>query len=254
MPQRIDLIHRRIWIPPRPAPSRPAVIYNTVRQNIVQTKVQHIHNRVSVGGGLRREEILAVLRQTENQRERENGLDPARPTQAARTLVRIFSRESARRELRMFYSGVVRRVLREEQERYKSRPARAVSLIWTLLGGQNALRALTNVYLAAGVLIRGRYARRLEYWNLLRRGSVRETAEAGELLRHPSPRLLVLPEQETVEKTTGSAGRAEVRTAASALVGPEGGLSPSDFRALVQGVADTLGRRARLESLRRGGG
>ncbi|WP_204466196.1 hypothetical protein, partial [Bifidobacterium pullorum] len=43
----------------------------------------------------------------------------------------------------------MRSVLREEQERYKSRPTKAISLIWNLFGQPNAFRTLTRFYLGA---------------------------------------------------------------------------------------------------------
>lgn len=58
----------------------------------------------------------------------------ARPTLAAQRLVRLFSVESARRELQPFFHGVVREVLVGARERAQSRPDRETALIYHLFG------------------------------------------------------------------------------------------------------------------------
>lgn len=235
-------------------PPRPAVVYNTIRQSIVhQTTVQHIHNRLSAGDP-RQDRLLTVLRQTAARREREGGPDPSRPIRAAHTLLRVFSKEGARRELRPFFSGLVRGALREERERYKARPAKAFFLLRSLLGEGNMLRVLGRLHLNTDVLIRRRYVRRiwadLDQTRLSRR-TIRETAAPEELLRYPSPHPFVLPEREEPERAARFGGGEAVRPAAPASAVR---LSPADFQALVREVADTLGRQARLEAMRRGGG
>lgn len=147
--RRINLVHRRAQVV-SPAPvKRAQVIHNTVYQTIVhvhQTTLQHIRRQINAASYLRQDAFLLVLLQPAAPR-RGDRLDPAQPTRAAHALLRIFSKESARREMRPFYSDVVRGVLQEEQERYKSRPTKAISLIWNLFGQHNAFRTLTRFYL-----------------------------------------------------------------------------------------------------------
>ncbi len=71
--------------------------------------------------------------------------DRSRPTLAARRLVRLFSAESARRELRLFFRGVVQNVLNEERETVRSRPEQAVSLVYRLFGEQYLLQTLDRL-------------------------------------------------------------------------------------------------------------
>jgi len=204
--------------------------------------------------------------------------DPSRPSRTAQRLMRIFSKESARRELQPFYSSVVRNVLQEEQERYRSRPAQAISLIWNLFGRQQAFRTLTRFYmsavekigsnyypalsgsnalfLAAGVLLHSRVYRQYvrQFWRnetiaLSTRAVPQESLSLQELTQLQVIRR-VLPPRETVEHLTQDAPE-PVRNSSESEFHPIR-LSEEDFRTLVQGVARSLGREAHLEALRRG--
>lgn len=285
--RRIDLVHRKAQAV-LPAPVKPAqVIHNTVYQTIVhvhQTTLQHIRRQINAAGYLRQDAFLLVLPQPAAPRSGDR-LDPAQPTRAAHTLLRIFSKESARREMRPFYSDVVRGVLQEEQERYKSRPTKAISLIWNLFGQHNAFRALTrfylgvvdklgsnyfpalsganSLYLAAGVLMHSRVYQRYihQIWSqeahaLPLRYASREGAVTEDLLRLPVAKRTFLPSRDELERMVRSVDQERANTAVPAAAPtppPEVRLSQSDFRALVRGVTNSIDRRTRLEALRKGG-
>lgn len=206
-------------------------------------------------------------------------MDPARPTRTAQRLLRLFSVESAQRQLRPFYSRIVRHVLKEEQERYKSRPTQAISLIWNLFGqragiphpdsflfqcggkaGQQLLPRPPRqnaLYLAAGVVLHSRiyqhYVRQLRSWE--RSDAILRYTHHAQVLADDLVQLQVqrrvLPPQEPLEKMT--LPQPEGRPPRESPQTQEIHLSDADFRALVQGVASSLGRQTRLESIRRGG-
>ena len=285
--RRIDLVHRRARAAP-PAPAKPAqVIHNTVYQTVVhvhQTTLRHIRRQINAASYLRQDAFLLVLPQPAA-RPGGDRLDPARPTRAAQTLLKIFSKESARREMRPFYNDVVRGVLREEQERYKSRPTRAISLIWNLFGQHNAFRTLTrfylgavdklgsnyfpalsganSLYLAAGVLMHSRVYQRYihQIWSqeahaLPLRYTSREGTVTEELLRLPAAKRTFLPSRDELERMVRSVDQERTSTAVPAAApapAPEVRLSQSDFRALVRGVTSSIDRQTRLEALRKGG-
>lgn len=283
--RRINLVHRRAQVVP-PAPvKRAQVIHNTVYQTIVhvhQTTLQHIRRQINAASYLRQDAFLLVLPQPAAPR-RGDRLDPAQPTRAAHALLRIFSKESARREMRPFYSDVVRGVLQEEQERYKSRPTKAISLIWNLFGQHNAFRTLTrfylgavdklgsnyfpalsganSLYLAAGVLMHSQVYQRYihQIWSqeahaLPFRYASREGAVTEDLLRLPVAKRTFLPSRDELERMVRSVDQDRANTAVSAATpAPEVRLSQSDFRALVRGVTNSIDRRTRLEALRKGG-
>lgn len=206
-------------------------------------------------------------------------VDPARPTRTAQRILRLFSVESAQRQLRPFYSHIVRHVLKEEQERYKSRPTQAISLIWNLFGRQQAFRTLTRfyfsaveklgsnyypalhgqnaLYLAAGVVLRSqiyqRYVRQLwsrESTDVPLRYAHHTQALADDLLQLQVTRR-VLPPKEPLEEMVRF--QQDEHPPHEPPQARELHLSEADFRALVQGVASSLGRQTRLEALRRGG-
>lgn len=285
--RRIDLVHRRTQAAP-PAPVKPAqAIHNTVYQTVVhvhQTTLQHIRRQINAASCLRQDAFLLVLPQPAAP-WRGDRLDPAQPTRAAHTLLRIFSKESARREMRPFYSDVVRGVLQEEQERYKSRPTKAISLIWNLFGQHNAFRTLTrfylgavdklgsnyfpalsganSLYLAAGVLMHSRVYQRYihQIWSqeahtLSLRYASREGAVTEDLLRLPVAKRTFLPSRDELERMVRSVDQDRANTAVPAAApapAPEVRLSQSDFRALVRGVTNSIDRQTRLEALRKGG-
>lgn len=276
-PGDVNLIYRRM----RPAapswPRETKVVHNTVHQTVV-----HIHQTVlkqsqimSVRGP--RQGALSLLLPRIQPWPREP--DPlSQPTRTAKMLVRVFSRESARRELRPFYSDVVRGVLQEEQERYRSRPTQAVSLIWSLFGRPHAFRTLTRfylsaverlnhfptlngpnaLYLAAGVLTYSRLCRRYVYqmWNrscIAPRYAVHTGGTAGDLAQLPVARRSLLPFRQAVERLIQESGSGQAWRAEAPVTEREPRLSEREFRALVRGVTAALSRQSRLESLQRGG-
>lgn len=278
----MELIHRRLRPAPPPA-LPPREVHNTIYQSVIhlhQTTLQCIRQQIHTASYLRQDAFLFVLPQLAAQ-VRSDALDPAQPARVAHTLLRIFSKESAKREMRPFYGDVVRGVLREEQERYKSRPTKAISLIWNLFGQHNAFRTLTRfylgaveklgsnyfpvltgqnaIYLAAGVLIHSRVYQRYirQIWSHENRGVPlryisREAPITEELLRLPVARRTFLPTREELERIVRPS-EPEQPPAAEPRPAPEMRLSESDFRALVRGVTSSIGRQTRLETLRRGG-
>jgi len=250
--------------------------HTTLRQTVIH---QHsfvqktLYQRVEAAGHWRQDLFFLLLPQRTG-----GAADPAaQPVRAARVFLRIFSGEGARRELLPFYSGVVRSVLREEQERYKSRPSQAVSLIWTLFGRPNAFRTLTRFYLsaaqklgssyfpalnsrntlflAAGIVLHSRLYRQYvrQFWDseaasIPLRYAVQERAAAAVLFGFPE----APPVRETLRRLLDSE---EEERPAPQLAPPqtEVRLSEADFRALVRDVASSLNRRSRLEQLQKGG-
>lgn len=275
------LIYKHTMKPLRPPPKETKVYYNTVRQVVMhfhQMTLRRVSNHISASNFLRQDAYLLLIQPTATTRA-ENP-DFSRPSRSAQLLIRLFSKESAQRELRPFYSSVVRNVLREEQERYKSRPSQAISLVWNLFGRQQAFRTLTQfymgaveklgsnyypaltdsnaLYLAAGVVLHSRIYQRYirQIWNrdsgtVPVRYTPQEQAVTEDLLRLPVARRLLPPKEalEQVVSTEQQPGQRPETTGQDQSVH----LSEADFRALVQGVATTLGQQARLEALRRGG-
>ena len=180
----------------------------------------------------------------------------------------------------------MRSVLREEQERYKSRPTKAISLIWNLFGQPNEFRTLTRfylgaveklgtnyfpalngpnaLYLAAGVVMHSRVYKRYihQFWTqespqLPLRYTAREAPVLDDLMHLPVARRTILPSRETLERLVRSVDKGDSQAPLSSGGSPtpdqEMRLSEADFRALVRGVTTSLSRQARLESLQRGG-
>lgn len=282
--KRLDFVYRRTPVPvPQPA-KPPQVIHNTVYQTVVhvhQTTLQRICRQIHAANYLRQDAVLFVLPQPSIRPKRDR-LDPAQPTRAAHTLLRIFSKESARREMKPFYSDVVRGVLQEEQERYKSRPTKAISLIWSLLGQHNAFQTLTRfclgvveklgsnrfpalsganfLYLAAGVLMHRQVYQRYihQIWSreshvIPLRYASREGVVTEDLLRLPAARRMFLPSRDELERMVRSAAQERAAAAPEAAPAPEVRLSEPDFRALVRGVTNSIDRQTRLDALRKGG-
>lgn len=273
----MNLIHRRVRPAAPPPPRETKIVHNTVHQTVV-----HIHqtvlnqSRVTTVRHLRQDAFLLLLPQIRPQPRGPDYL--SRPTRSAKLLVRIFSRESARRELRPFFSDLVRGVLKEEQERYRSRPTKSISLIWSLLGRPHAFRTLTRFYLSAverlnyvpalngpnalypatGVLAHSRIYRRYFYqlWNrsgIALRYAVHTGGTAEDLARLPVARRGLLPSRQAVERLIRESGGGQARLAEAPVSEREPHLSEREFRALVRGVTAALSRQSRLESLRRGG-
>lgn len=262
-----------------PVPLQKVIEKKTTRQIVQNTAVhlhqsivhRHIHRQYTVVHALRQDAFLIVMPKEKAVRSEQD--DPSRPARTAQRLLRLFSRESVRRELQPFYSGVVRNVLREEQDRFRGRPAQAISLIWNLFGRRQAFRTLTRFYmnavsrlgssyypalnspnalfLAANILFHSRIYRReiRQLWRhellTARRPPREQTALEAELYvmrRAAPPRELVERAAEEPAPAARSPGEAQRPVQ----------LSEADFRALVRGVARSLGRETRLEALRRG--
>lgn len=275
----LELIHLRAKAPSAP---RTTVVRQTIRQTVVnhwQVSHRHVLHQSVLSRYLQADAFLLLL-PPPWRAERAPAADLSHPTRTARRLLRLFSMESARRQLRPFYRGIVHSVLREEQDRFQSRPAQAISLLWTLFGRQQAFRTLTRFYLSAVEKLGSSYYPALRGQNALylAAGVVLHSQVYRRYVRHLWSR-----EEETAplsyarrQAVGGSDGpelpavrRApptpgEPEEADSVQPGPRTGqdsapparglrLSQAEFRALVQGVASSLGRQARLESLRRGG-
>lgn len=265
----------------RQPPPAPVQVHHTVlQQRIVQVvcRQQVVLSRQSRHFQSFQTNAFFLVSLPSRQEKSPEPPDLSRPTYTARRLLRLFSMESARRQFQPFYSRMVRSVLREEQERYRSRPTQAISLIWNLFGRQQAFRTLTrfylsaverlgtnyypalhdqnSLYLAAGVLLHSqvyqRYVRRLwnrdpspQSWQYARQ----EQTVTDEVLKLQVARR-ILPSREEVERLVETQP-APKRPAPSAPA-RQLRLSESDLRALVQGVSTTLERRERLEALRKG--
>lgn len=276
-PGDVNLIHRRVRPAAAPPPRETKIIRNTVHQTVV-----HIHqtvlnqSRITMVRHLRRDAFLLLLPKIQPRPRKPDYL--SRPTRSAKMLVRIFSRESARRELQPFFSSVVRDVLKEEQERYRSRPTKAISLIWSLFGRPHAFRTLTRFYLSAverlnqyptlngpnalylttGALTYSRLYRRYVYqmWNrsgIAPRYAVHTGGTAEDLAQLPVARRGFLPSRQAVERLVQESGGGQARQAETPVSEREPRLSEREFRTLVRGVAAALSRQSRLESLQQGG-
>lgn len=277
----LDLIYKKDRKPDQKS-GRTVVLQQTICKTVVnhrQTVHQHILHRSAVQY-LHTDAFLLLLPPQPQRQGPELEADPARPTRTTRRLLHIFSMDSAQRLLRPFYSDVVRRVLGEEQARYRSRPSQAISLIWNLFGRQQAFRTLTHfylsaverlgshyypalqgqnaLYLAAGVVLHSqlyrRYVRQLwsqEGDSLPLQGIRRQPGTADRVLDLQVARR-ALPPQEPLERMAQLQEREEPQREPVRV--QELHLSEADFRALVQGVALSLGRQTRIETLRRGGG
>lgn len=275
-----SLIYRRMRIPRPPAPMAQKVIHNhnTIHQTVLhlhQVTHQHLYHHARITNLLRQSAFLVVLAQQE---PRQDVVDPMRPTRSAQKIIHLFSMESAQRELRPFYSDVVRSVLLEEQERYKSHPSQAISLVWNLFGRQHAFRTLTRfymgaveklgsnyypaltgsnaLYLAAGIVLHSRVYQRYMHrlWGQDSSPPLRylpqEQSVAENMVRLTTTRRTTIS-KETLEQMVGPAQ--ETRQPIALEPAQEVRLSETEFRSLVRGVANSLGRQARLETLRKGG-
>lgn len=262
--------------------TRAPVVYQTVRQTVVnlyQVTHRHTLHKTNAIQSLRSEAVFLFLPPLPRRDDHVLEADPSRPARTAQRLIHIFSMVSAQRQLRPFYSSVVRSVLREEQDRYKSRPTQAISLIWNLFGRQQAFQTLTRfylsaveklgsnyypalhgqnaLYLAAGVVLHSQIYQRYvhQLWSRERtdvpmRYAHHEQAVSDNLLKIQTARR-VLPPREPLEEMVRA--EQQPRPAREPAQVQEVHLSEMDFRALVQGVASSLGRQAWLEALRKGG-
>lgn len=124
---------------------RPRTIKTVVERRPVSQTVVHNHITQVVRQTVlpRRDTVYRSLPRPTGRGSEED--DRSRPTLAARRLVRLFSAESARRELRLFFRGVVHNVWNEERETARSRPEQAVSLVYRLFGEQYLLQTLDRL-------------------------------------------------------------------------------------------------------------
>jgi len=257
-----ELVYRstRPLVRPVPPPA-PRIIQNTVHQTVVhlhQITHQHILNRLSAAGGGRGNTTLLV-RQTAVQPAPDGAIDESRPALAARRMLRVLSTESARQTLRPFYRELFQEILAREREEYHGKPAQSLLLVQTILGRRQTLAVLRRLY-------RETAERRSILHRLIYRSDVRRYRQDGEsgLIPRYARRELAVPEDprrlyvakrvppSPPEPEAAHEPREEPQRPAPQ---PAGGLflSDADFRVLVRGVADALGRQSRLESLRRGG-
>ncbi len=114
------------------------------RRTVLQTVVHnHITRTVCRPVRERRDTVLRLLAPPDPAREDEVR---SRPTLAARRLARLFSAESAKRELGQFFQGVVRTVLQGEGRQVLSRPGREVSLVYHLWGEGAVRETVERLY------------------------------------------------------------------------------------------------------------
>ncbi len=231
-----ELVYRHTHSLARPVPPpAPRIIQNTIHQTVVhlhQTTHQHILNRLSAAGDGRGNTTLLV-RQTALPPPPDGAMDESRPALAARRLLRILSTESARQTLRPFYRGLLQELLAREREEYQGKPARSLLLVQNILGRRQMLAVLRRLY------------RETTERNFVLR--FRQDGESGLYIAKRLPPPPRPPEpKEVPEPREGPQKPAPP---------PAGGLSLSeaDFQVLVRGVADVLGRKSQLDSLRRGG-
>ena len=276
----LQLIYRK-ETPAKPEPPKP-VVQKLVQQTVVQVFQHHTHRmyqQAQAVQNLQMSTYLLLMPPAIRRRRQEWERMESRPTDAARQIVRLFSKESAQKQMRPFYNEIVRNVLHEEQDRYRSKPTQAISLIWNLFGRQQAFRTLTRfymsaveklgtnyypalhgsnaLYLAAGVVMNSQVYRRYvqKLWSREQspvplRYAHHQQALAEDVLDLQVARR-VLPPQEPVEEIVRTRQVPSPEQEAPRI--PEVHLSEADFRALVQGVASSLGRHTHVESLRRGG-
>lgn len=278
----LSLIYRRT-LPEKQEPPKPApVIRQMVQKTVVNVYERHEHRifqQLQAIQQLQTNAYLLLLPPAIRRQQQEWERAESQPTQAAARIIRLFSRESAQKQMKPFYNDIVRSVLKEEQERYRTRPTQAISLIWNLFGRQQAFRTLTRfymsaveklgsnyypalhgtneLYLAAGVVMNSQIYRRYvqKLWSheqspVPMRYAHHQQALTEDILDLQVARR-ILPPQEPLEEAI-QAQPAQSPTQESPRM-PEVHLSEADFRALVQGVASSLGRHSHLETIRRGG-
>lgn len=215
----------------RPAVQPPPVVHHTVQQTVVQlhqVNHQHILNRVLPPGTACRAAMLVLARPPARRAEAGNALDPSRPSWTAQRMLRILRMQSAQRILQPLFQDLLHTVLREERERWYTRPRQSFSLLFGLLGWRYAQHPIDLRYAPRY----GKVADDLQSLPVARRAlPPPEAAGHGSDSRTAAPRAEAAPEPERELRLGGAA-----------------------FRALVRDVAGALGRQNRLEQLRRGGG
>lgn len=220
-------------------PPAPRVIQNTVHQTVIhlhQTTRRYALNRLPAVGAGRGAAVLLV-RQAAAQPVRDGAADASRPTLAARRLLRLLSAESARQTLRPFYQRLFRELLARELEERRGRPAQSLLLARRVLG-----RRTLDSFMLHSFIYR-RYVCRVQQDG--ERYFFHQSAGSRQALPGDLPH----PAGERVPDCPLPKGRVEEAAEATAGLC----LSGAEFRLLVRGVADALGRRSRLDTLRRGG-
>lgn len=198
------------------------MIHNTVRQTVIHL---HQENRLHIlSQAVPPARALRALRPpwAGSAPSRPEADDPSRPARAARRLARLLGAESARQVMKPLFRDMLRTVLREERERWHSRPGQTLCVLWGLMGGGTG-----------GGAAPPRYA-------LRRRGGGPELY----------PRPLSAPPPPAIRAEPEPPPPAE-RAYAPPPERPR--LSEGEFRALVRDVSAAIDRRARLEALREGG-
>lgn len=198
------------------------MIHNTVRQTVIhlhqENRLHILSQAVPPARAPRELRLLAAGASP----ARPEGDDPSRPARAARRLARLLGAESARQVLKPLFRDMLRTVLREERERWHSRPGQTLCVLWGLMGGR-----------AGGGAVPPRYA-------------LRPRGGGPELYPRPLP----IPPPPAIRAEPEAPPPAE---RARALPAERPRLSEGEFRALVRDVSAAIDRRARLETLRKGG-
>lgn len=259
-----ELVYRNVRPLVQPVrPTAPRIIQNTVHQTVVhlhQTTHQHILNRLSTARDAQGNATLLV-RQTAMQPAPDGPMDESRPALAARRMLRVLSAESARQTLRPFYRDMLHTLLAQEREEYRDKPAQSLLLVRNVLG-RRTLDTLRRFYRQTTEQLDGsilhslvcrRYVRRIQRdvsGGLAPRYASREVDVTENLCRLPATKRVSSPLQPPEPKREREPE--ERRPEPSPM---ERGiqLTEQDFQVLVRSVANALGSRQRLESLRRGG-
>jgi len=175
-------------------------------------------------------------------------------------MLRILSTHSARQTLRPFFQKLLQELLAREGEDYRGNPARSLLLVQHILGRRQARTVLERFY-------RETTQCRFMTHSFLYRTCVHRFQHEGESGRIPRyvRRELAVPEDlrelHVAKRLPPPQPPPETQPARAPQEEPEKpappagelSLSEADFRVLVRGVADALGRQSRLDTLRRGG-
>lgn len=227
-------------------PPAPRIIQNTVHQTVVhlhQTNRRDIRNHITQDG---RGNSLLLVRHAAPAPD--GGMDESRPALTARRMIRILSAESARQTLRPFYRKLVHELLDREREEYRGKPAQSLLLVQRILGRRQTTDTLLRLCRQTAETLEGGILHRIRFYRYARHElAVPEDLRHLPTVRQISPSAKPPPEPEA-RYEPGQTAKEQAPPSAGGLR-----LSAGEFQRLVQGVADTLDRRSRLESLCRGG-
>lgn len=233
-------------------PPAPRVIQNIVHQTVIhlhQTTRRYTLSRLSAVGAGRGGAVLLV-RQAAVQPVRDGAVDASRPALAARRLLRLLSAESARQTLRPFYQKLFRELLAQELEKHRSRPAQSLLLARCVLGRRTLDSFILHSFIYRRYVCRVRQDGERYFFH--RSAGPRQALPGN--LPHPAEERVstLLPPPEPPERGPNRPlPKGQMAEGAAATAGLR--LSGAEFRLLVRGVADALGRQGRLDTLRRGG-